>query len=89
MKKIILTVISATLLLATVAQETKTDAQVAKSETGTQFEVKKSKRETMLEAELAKKEAARNDQAALREEKLQKLDADLEVKAQERSTRVY
>lgn len=89
MKKIILTVISAALLFATTPQENNDEAQVAKSETGTQFEVKKSKRETMLEAELAKKEAARNEQAALREEKLKQLDADLKARAQVRSSRVY
>ena len=102
MRKIILTVIFATLLLANTIEETKTQekvvalkdevksiTKVAKTETGAKFEIKTSERETMLETALAVKEAEREEKAKMREAKLQKLDSDLAVKAKERSTRVY
>ncbi|MBL6973692.1 MAG: hypothetical protein ISR67_04815 [Sulfurimonas sp.] len=87
MKKIILTVISAALLLANAAQETK--VQTPKEEAHLPTEVKTSQREAKLEETLAKREAERAERTRLREERLKKLDTDLATKAEQRSTIVY
>ena len=91
MKKIILTVISAALLLANAPQDTmaptKTDAP--KAQTHVPTEVKTSQREAKLEETLAKREAERVERTKLREERLKQLDTDLATKAEQRSTIVY
>ncbi len=86
MKKIILTVLSATLLLASTAiiteKPTKTDAHKSLNE---RLAEKQKLRKAKIEAEIAKKELARVEQTKLRENKIQAVDAELKEKAQHRA----
>jgi len=88
-KSILFAIFTVLTFLASSVQAQEAAPKNGATETGYQMKVKNSKREEALLAELNKKAAEREAKSQAREERLNKLHADLATKAEERAKKVY